>query len=207
MNGPGRRNGLTAMLFTAIAGGGHAGEGTTSDALIDDRSSGSLKASRGGQWRLVTDQVMGGISTADLRPDRHGDRGCLRLSGTVNTANSGGFVQMALDPAGGKHWNVSTFAGLQLLVSGNGEQYNVHLRTSDLWLPWQSYRAAFVTAPEWHVIRIPFSSFEAYRIKTRLDTSRLTRLGLVAIGRHFTADLCLGDLRFYSQEGKTQQRM
>lgn len=207
MNGPGSRSGLTAMLITAIAGGGHAGEGTTSDALIDDRSSGSLRASHGGQWRLGTDQVMGGISTADLKPGRHGDRGWLRLSGTVSTANSGGFVQMALDPAGGKHWNASTFTGLQLLVSGNGEKYNVHLRTSDLRLPWQSYRAEFVTEPEWRVIRIPFSSFEAYRIKTRLDTSRLIRLGLVAIGRNFAADLCLGDLRFYRQAGKTQQRM
>lgn len=165
--------------------------------IIDDRSTGTLHASRGGEWRLVTDEVMGGRSTGELQLDRYKARDCLRLHGSVTTANNGGFVQMALELAGGKRFDASEYAGVVLQVAGNGERYNLHLRTSDLWLPWQSYRASFVAEPGWREVRIPFTGLEAYRTGKDFRSSRLVRVGLVAIGREFEADLCVGTLRFY----------
>jgi hypothetical protein len=194
---------LHRTLLLGLAMSTTPGTGTSADPTIDDRRDTGLTASHGGSWRLVTDQVMGGVSDGRLRGDRHQGRDCLRLLGSVSTANNGGFVQMVLDLAGGEAFDATAYTGIALLVAGNGERYNLHLRTSDVWLPWQSYRASFVATPEWRELRIPFTEFEAYRTSRRLRPDRLVRLGLVAIGRDFEADLCLGGARFYRDENGT----
>jgi hypothetical protein len=173
----------------------------SADLILDDRSSDGLQASHGGAWRLVTDQVMGGVSAGQLTADRNRGRACLRLRGEVSTANNGGFVQMALDLAGGEPFDASAYAGIALQVAGNGERYNLHLRTSSLWLPWQSYRASFVATPAWQEVKLPFSQLEPYRTTSRFRPDRLVRLGLVAIGRDFQADLCVGAVRLYRDAG------
>jgi hypothetical protein len=146
-----------------------------------------------GQWRLVTDQVMGGVSSGRLTEDTYAGRPCVHLTGQVSTANNGGFVQMALDLG---RFDASAYAGIVFQIAGNGETYNVHLRTSDLWLPWQSYRASFVAGPDWQEVRIPFARFEPYRTGRDLRSDRLVRIGLVGIGRDFAADFCVGEIAF-----------
>ena len=168
--------------------------------LIDDRSSRTLKSSHAGEWRLITDQVMGGRSSGELVPDFYLGKHCLRLRGQVSTANNGGFLQLALDLSDGRPYDASSYAGVELEVAGNGELYNVHLRTSNLWLPWQAYRAGFQALPEWQSVRIPFAAFKAYRTTSELRTDKLVRIGLVAIGRDFGADLCVAALSFYRDD-------
>lgn len=185
-----------SSLFMAPAS---SAGGATGNGLIDDRGSGTLAANSGEEWRLVTDQVMGGRSDGHLRVDRHFGRGCLRLSGAVSTANNGGFIQAALRLGGGRRFDASVYSGLVLTVAGNGEEYSLHLKTSDLSLPWQSYRASFKAEPAWREIRIPFTEFVPYRTGNEFQPSRLERIGLVAIGRAFAADLCLADLGFYQE--------
>ena len=189
---------LITLALLAIAAGIDPVKART--LAIDDRSSGTLQASHAGAWRLVTDQVMGGRSSGELLPDSYLGKGCLRMRGRVSTANNGGFVQLALDLAGGAPVDASAYTGIELNVAGNGEQYNVHLRTSNLWLPWQAYRASFVAVPEWQTLRIPFAAFRAYRTASELRTDRLVRIGLVAIGRDFDADLCFAGLSFYRDD-------
>ncbi|GJL76922.1 MAG: hypothetical protein NMNS02_30280 [Nitrosomonas sp.] len=168
------------------------------DFIIDDRTSGNLSSSLGTPWRLVTDQVMGGVSSGNLTLDNYKDRDCLRLHGDVSTENNGGFVQIALNLAKDESFDASAYAGIELSVSGNNEQYNVHFRTTDLWLPWQSYRFSFKATPEWQTIRIPFANIEAYRTTIKFHKDKLRRIGLVAIGRAFEADLCVASLKFYA---------
>jgi len=165
--------------------------------IIDDRSSGSRVATSGGEWRLITDRVMGGNSDGQLSADVAGSQGCLRLQGNVTLENNGGFVQAALDVTKDVLGAVHEYAGLVLVVQGNSEQYNVHLRTSDNSLPWQSYRAAFTATPEWKRVYFPFSAFEPYRTGKALDMQRLKRIGIVAIGREFRADLCIGEVGLF----------
>ncbi len=148
-------------------------------------------------WRMISDQVMGGISSGRLSRDQIQGRESLCLRGTVSTENNGGFIQMALDLAGADAADAASFDGLKLWVSGNQQQYNVHLRTTNLWLPWQSYRASFYADTDWQQVTLPFASFEAYRTGRALDLSKLKRIGLVAIGRDFAAELCVSDIRFY----------
>ena len=174
-------------------------------AVIDDRSSRTLKSSHAGEWRLVTDQVMGGRSSGELVPNFYLGKHCLRMRGQVSTANNGGFVQLALDLSDGKPYDASSYAGVELDVAGNGELYNVHLRTSNLWLPWQAYRASFQARPEWQTVRIPFAAFKVYRTTSELRTDKLVRIGLVAIGREFGADLCVAALSFYRDDESSGQ--
>ena len=168
------------------------------DLIIDDRASGNITSSLGTQWRLVTDQVMGGVSNGDLTPDNYKGRNCLRMRGDVSTDNNGGFVQMALDLTKDESFDASAYAGVELVVSGNDESYNIHFRTTELWLTWQSYRFSFRVTPEWQKIRIPFASLEAYRTTTKFHRDKLKRIGLVGIGRAFKADLCVGSIKFYA---------
>ena len=168
------------------------------DMLIDDFAASDLASRLGTRWRGVSDRVMGGISEAGVARDLVDGRACLRLTGDVRLENDGGFIQAALDlaPDGGS-FDASDFLGLRLLVRGNGERYSLHLRTPDNLRPWQSYRAQFTAGPAWETVELPFASFVAYRLDAPLDVSRLRRLGLVAIGRAFHADLAVAEIGFY----------
>jgi hypothetical protein len=171
--------------------------GPSKPLLIDDRSRPGLQSNVGASWRCFTDQVMGGISKAMLKADIFDGKPCLRLTGDVSLANNGGFVQMAVDLSETVVLNLAGYAGVRLEVRGNGETYNVHLRTADTQLPWQSYRASFLTSPVWQIIDLPFRQFEPHRISRPLDLRLVRRLALVAIGRAFKADICLASIWIY----------
>ena len=166
--------------------------------LIDDFSNQSLTSKLGTQWYKASDKVMCGVSEASVSHEIYGNRPCLLLTGDVRLENNGGFIQVALDLAmSGKTFDASTFEGVRLVVRGNGEQYSVHLRTPDNVRPWQSYRTSFIASPLWETINLPFMTFPPYRVEAHLDTRRLLRIGLVAIGRAFHADLAVSEVSFY----------
>ena len=150
-------------------------------------------AARDGQgpWELVSDQVMGGVSDGTLTLEEVAGRTALRMTGQVSLENDGGFLQVARDigPATG-------FAGIAVTVLGTGPDYNLHLRTAILQRPWQSFRASFATGGGWDDLVIPFDTLTPHRTDRDFDASDLCRLGLVAIGREFHADLSLARLGF-----------
>ena len=78
---------------------------------------------------------------------------CLRLTGTVTSADRGGFVaaQLALHPRG-RNFAAPGFAGLRLRVKGNGESYAIRLRTKDTRFATQYYEAAFQTNGQWQEV-------------------------------------------------------
>ncbi len=175
--------------------------------LIDDFSRPGLVSQLGSRWRGVSDRVMGGISQAALSQDTVDGVACLRLTGEVRLENNGGFIQAALDlTASGEAIDASGHAGVRLVVRGNGERYSVHLRTPDTIRPWQSYRAHFIAGPDWQTIDLPFETFEPHRLAAPLDTKRLRRVGLVAIGRAFEADLLVSRFEFYRQRRMPAER-
>lgn len=166
--------------------------------LIDDFSDKNLTSKLGTQWYGASDKVMGGISDVSVSYGKYDDRQCLFLTGKVCLENNGGFVQAALNLAkSGDTIDASAYVGVRLVVRGNSEKYSVHLRTLDNDRPWQSYRASFTAFPRWKTISLPFVNFPPYRIEVPLDTTKLKRIGLVAIGRAFDADLALAEISFY----------
>ena len=166
--------------------------------IIDALDHEHPRATIGTRWELIADRVMGGVSSGAMTREMVAGRSALRMQGDVSLENNGGFIQVALDlsPAGAAI-DASAWTGIEIDAFGNNERYNLHLRSADVVRPWQSYRADFIAAPEWRTIQLPFELFEAHRIDAPLDLTRLRRLGIVAIGRAFSADIAIGGLRFY----------
>lgn len=166
--------------------------------VIDDLSAPHPQASGAGAWALVSDRVMGGVSAGRMTRAAVRGRAAIRMQGQVRLENNGGFVQIALDlaPDGGTV-DARGWQGIEIDACGNGEVYGLHLRTPDCIRPWQSFRAQFTAGPHWQTHRLPFADFQPHRIDAALDRARLRRLGVVAIGRAFVADLAIRGLRFY----------
>jgi hypothetical protein len=182
---------LSAGLFVSSAMG-------MSSGIIDDFSQPAPRASNGSRWELVTDGVMGGRSTGTMSRETVDGRPAVRLRGAVSLENKGGFVQLALDLApDGSSIDARDWRGIEIDVRGNGERYGLHLRTADIARPWQSYRQSFTAGTAWETVRLPFDGFAPHRIEAPLDVGRLRRIGLIAIGRVFDADLAIAGVRFY----------
>jgi hypothetical protein len=169
-----------------------------SNYLIDDFSNDRGVSRHGTEWRMFTDRVMGGVSTATSGYEMIQGRRCLRLRGSVSLENRGGFIQVAL-PLKGKVrlFDAGGYTGVRLSVVGNGEVYHVHLRTSRTVLPWQYYWAAFDTGPGWQIIDIPFDRFKPENLGKALNPRKLKRIAIVAIKKEFQADVAVSRLEFY----------
>jgi len=177
---------ITILLFflnaTLLAG---------ANPMMDDFS-GKPEA----RWEFLTDQVMGGVSTGRMSFETIDGRPVAHLSGTVSTANRGGFIQFRTALKEPLADNVS---GVEITVKGNGEPYFVHLRTSGTILPWQYYQAEFQTTGEWQTIRLPFSAFKPSGtfLRETPKPSAVRSVGIVAFGKDYQADLWVQAVGFY----------
>ncbi len=150
------------------------------------------------RWRGFSDRVMGGVSTANFGRATVDGRPCIRLTGRVTRDNGGGFVQMALDLATReRNFDASGYAGVELLVHGNGEDYNCHVRTADCGWYDESYRVTFRAEPRWQTLRLPWTGFRPNDVPVPLDPAKLQRIALLGWMREFTADIALAELALY----------
>lgn len=149
-------------------------------------------------WEYVSDGVMGGVSSGGLNFQSVCGRDAQRLTGRISLENNGGFIQMAFDlESAGEGIDPSEWDGIEFDHRGNGESYDLRLRTEDLTQPWQSFRSAFGTLDTWRTARLPFEGFEAHRTRSRFDKARLRRLGIVAVGRAFRVDIAVARIALY----------
>ena len=136
------------------------------------------------EWSYLADTVMGGVSEGQARIED----GALRLTGSVSTANRGGFIQVRTEvraPAEAR--------GLRIRVRGNGEDYFIHLRTTRTRLPWQYYQARFATTADWREVTLDWADFTASGnlLRSRPAPEEIRSLGLVAYGRDPRADVSM----------------
>lgn len=149
-------------------------------------------------WEYVADGVMGGVSKGGMQQEMYQGRMATVLRGAVSLENNGGFIQIAFDLLpDGTGFNATDWDGIELANCGNGEDYDIRLRTDQLSRPWQSYRTQFTAASQWQTARIPFSSFVSHKTETVFDPARLRRIGVLAIGREFQSELAISDISFY----------
>jgi hypothetical protein len=137
------------------------------------------------EWSYLADTVMGGVSSGSARLE--GD--ALRLTGTVSTANRGGFIQVRTEVPGAPEGA----RALRIRVRGNGEAYFIHLRTRRTRLPWQFYQQEFPTTGDWRDIDLPLSGFRASggALPTPPVPADIRSVGLVAYGRDHAADVSM----------------
>jgi hypothetical protein len=167
--------------------------------VIDDLRFAPPLAVTGTGWALVSDRVMGGVSNGTMSRETVSGREAIHMTGGVSLDNNGGFLQVALDLGdAGSTVDASLWDGVRLDVLGNDQVYNLHLRTSEIRRPWESYRQNFKAVPEWTTVFLPFSKFTPHRTERPFDSRKLRRLGIVAIGREFEADIAIADIRFYA---------
>jgi hypothetical protein len=163
--------------------------------VLSDFSSGQMHPDI--SWRGFSDRVMGGISNAALGSASIAGKNCIRLSGNVTRESNGGFIQMALyfKP---NDMDGSDYKGIELLVYGNNEDYNLHVRTSDCGWYDESYRMTFFAEPRWQRIQVPWEAFEPSGIKDPLNSARLQRIAVLGWMREFEADIALSEMSLYS---------
>jgi hypothetical protein len=130
-------------------------------------------------WGALDDVVMGGVSQSGIQL---GAAGAL-FSGTVSTANSGGFASVRtrnFEPA----IDLSGFEGIELRVKGDGNRYKFMLRTETRW-DGVAHCFSFDTEPDtWMTVQIPFTEFvPVFRAKTvsdaAIDPSRIHAMQLM----------------------------
>lgn len=130
-------------------------------------------------WRIVNDDVMGGLSTSQMQATRSGTA---LFKGDLSLENNGGFasVRRLLDEL-----DLSDYAGITIRVRGDGRPYQVRLRT-DRRFDGVTYRAIFATERnQWTTVKLPFSEFKpTYRGRflpgvEPLDTAHLQQLAFM----------------------------
>jgi monofunctional biosynthetic peptidoglycan transglycosylase len=131
------------------------------------------------EWYVINDGVMGGVSQSDIRRT---DQGTGVFAGVLSLENNGGFASVRVVVG---LQDLSTYAGLEFRVRGDGRAYQLRLRTND-GFDGIAYRAHFETLDgEWTTKRIPFDEFlPTFRGRTLrdappLDTSRIRQLSFM----------------------------
>lgn len=142
-----------------------------------------FQSSEGPEWFIVNDGVMGGRSQSSFRPMPEGGG---RFAGYVSLENNGGFASMRARMDGS---SLGSFDGVELLVRGDGRDYDFRLRT-DGRFDGMAYRASFPTSEgEWQRVKIPFSAFQPTfrgwvpRNAPPLDPSAVRQMGFLVGGK------------------------
>jgi len=153
----------------------------------------------GAAWRGFSDRVMGGRSDAEMELSTIDGKNCARLSGTVTRKSNGGFIQMAL-AFGDRNAALdgSAYSGIELLLYGNGEDYNVHVRTTDCGWYDESYRKTIFVEPKWQRLRIAWDEFEPNGLSVPLNSSGINRIAVLGWMREFKADVALAEISLYA---------
>lgn len=135
------------LLVAGLVQGGQAADRDPESLFEFDRDT-------AGEWMIVNDGVMGGLSSSRFM---HSDSGFATFAGELSLANNGGFASVrALVPAG----VLADRATLVLRVRGDGRTYQVRLRT-DREFDGIAYMTEF-HAPEgeWREVVLPLTDFQ-----------------------------------------------
>ncbi len=138
---------------------------------------------------FISDEVMGGKSSGDIKVISDKDENFIRLKGTVSTENNGGFIQFR------SNYNFinNEYKGIKITAKGKVSDYYIHIRTNFLFLPWQYYSGRFEVDNKWKEIEILFSDFKKSNFyqPSNFDSSEIKSIGFVAYGKDFEAELDL----------------
>lgn len=183
--------GLAFVLLTVAPAGANEG------LLLDDFSDGVSAV--GTRWQAFTDRVMGGVSDITAGFVRTQEGSALQMTGSVSTANNGGFIQVRLPMSARGSYDASGYAGVYLTVRGEVDRAYLWLRTDRTNRPWLHYAAELPVGEEWRRIELPFADFEGERRLrgTDVDADALRSVAIVAANGDFEAAIQVLEIGFY----------
>lgn len=146
-------------------------------------------------WTAISDQVMGGVSSAQVHASERGSSECTCLTGRTSLENNGGFVQMKLGIESAH--SPGKFRGLFIELCGAAHEYDLRVKTDQLDRPWQSFRCALLVKAQWTRFIIPYAQLQAHRTGATLDPGKIKSIAVVAIGEEFQVDICVRRAGFY----------
>ena len=140
---------LSILLSPASWGEGSSSTIETDERMLIDFSN----ADENENWRIINDDVMGGISQSEIV---FGESGTAIFQGKISLENNGGFASTRSKP---RSFELDGYTGLVVRIQGDGKDYQLRIRTDNRF-DGISYRYQFATQHEtWKTIRVPFSDF------------------------------------------------
>lgn len=138
-----------------------------------------------GNWYLVNDDVMGGVSKSTMKVNTDGTA---TFSGILSPDNNGGFASVRASIANNDE---PKFQGVNIRVKGDGNIYNVRFRIDNNFDGY-AYQAKIQTEKSsWKEYKIPFSDFKpTYRgrllsNKPALESENIKQIGLLIADKQF----------------------
>ena len=128
------------------------------------------------EWFLVNDDVMGGVSQAQIQRI---NQSVMSFSGRLSLKNNGGFSSVrSFIPESA----LASFDGLTFKIRGDGRLYSVLVTTQNPRISWQS---EFETDEEWQTVTVPFNemrmSVRGWKVKNspKIVGSKVTGIGFI----------------------------
>ncbi|WEJ61646.1 CIA30 family protein [Thiomicrorhabdus lithotrophica] len=151
-------------------------------------------------WKMVSDQVMGGISQGIMQTTENG----VNLQGRVSLKNNGGFLQVQWQLSNSiSQTELQSYRGIFIeWCSQKNEELELLLKSAQLWMPWQSYRCKATATPEWQMLYIPFELFQPYRTQTRLNPKRINKFSVLAGGKEMDVNVTIRQFGFFKSPTK-----
>jgi monofunctional biosynthetic peptidoglycan transglycosylase len=153
-----------------------------------------------GEWRIVNDAVMGGLSRSSFELV---EGGYALFSGSVRPENNGGFasVRTTIDDM-----DLSNYDGAMLRIKGDGNLYNLRFRTNRNF-DGVSYQAKFESEKNnWNEVKIPFSefipTFRGRRVPDQppLDPADIMQMGILIADKQFGEfEIIIDWIKFYKE--------
>ena len=146
-------------------------------------------------WKMITDQVMGGISQGQLNYQKIGYDDAVILTGKVSTKNNGGFIQIRRNL---NNVNLNNVKKVTIIAKGNDEKYFIHLRTSFTILPWQYYQYSFTVEENFKNFVLPIKNFKksGLLLPNEINPQNIKSIGIVAFGKDYRAELAVKEISF-----------
>ena len=146
-------------------------------------------------WKLITDQVMGGISTGEVTFINTKKNSYVNLKGNVSTKNRGGFIQIRNDL---RNVSLDEAKYIHIQAKGNNQNYFLHIRTKGTILPWQYYQIDFKVNETFKVYKLAIENFKRSSsfISKKINPKNITSIAIVAFGRDHQANIFVKEIQF-----------
>ena len=153
------------------------------------------KFTSNGDWKIITDQVMGGISQGKFYYKKIDNDYAIVLTGSVSTKNNGGFIQIRRKL---NNIKLNQVKNLIVQAKGNNEKYFVHLRTTYTILPWQYYQSSFLVENNFKNFVLPIKNFKrsGYLLPKEINPNNIKSVAIVAFGKNYKAELIVKEISF-----------